>query len=84
MQQRAHVSEKDFIVFLCRLETAILAASCTIRSKHICMVKPKQNIFNSSGLLKASTQRMQEVYLIEGHFLCCKLTTPEIPCIDMP
>jgi hypothetical protein len=24
-----YVSEKDFMVFLCRLETAILAASCT-------------------------------------------------------
>lgn len=24
------VSEKDFLVFLCKLETAILAASCTV------------------------------------------------------
>jgi hypothetical protein len=28
MCENTYVSEKDFFVFLCRLETAILAANC--------------------------------------------------------
>ena len=31
--RQTHVSEKDFMVFLCKLETAILAASCTDQYK---------------------------------------------------
>jgi hypothetical protein len=32
MKPNTHVSEKDFFVFLCSLETEILAANCTTLS----------------------------------------------------
>lgn len=38
---KTHVSEKDFIVFLCRFETTILAANC---------MKFQTNVINSTDL----------------------------------
>jgi hypothetical protein len=34
VKTNTYVSEKDFFVFLCRLETAILAANCKAKKMH--------------------------------------------------